>query len=624
MLRVVPGRRRIGRARLAFPCLLAVALSGLATVSWTEATAASTGGQWEAYNKSLDSQRYSPLTQINAANADSLVETCRVQVAKRGAFQAGLVVVGGVMFATTSTDTLALDPTTCLIKWRHEYSRAQGATVRINRGVAYLNGRVFRGTDDGRLLALDALSGKEVWSNVVGDPRLGELIDGAPIAWNGLVITGTAVGDLGARGRIVAYDALSGREVWRFDTVPTGTQRGADTWRNTSWAQHGGGGTWSTFTIDPVTGELFAPVGNPAPDFTPADRPGDNLFTNSVVVLDARTGKLAWWYQLAPNDGLDHDLAAAPMLFRNGRNQEMVAAAGKDGYLHLIVRDTHGLQIKTAVTTVDSKLAVPTREGIRSCPGIAGGVEWNGPAFDPVRMTIFVGAVDYCAIFKNDPGSNWAPGLTSYGGSWMPLPDPSTGWVTAVDADTGKVRWKFHAEAPVIGGITPTAGGIVLAGDNAGNFYVLNSDSGAVLRKIPTGGSVSGGVVTFEQNAKQYIAFTAGNTSVGVFGAVGRPSIVVMTSKNASSAVTAESGAPDAARGKGVFMTSCVGCHGSDGKNIDGFDLSTVKSRMSLDQLEKWITNPLPPMPHVFPDPLDSDDERDIRDIAAYLVDGLR
>jgi alcohol dehydrogenase (cytochrome c) len=611
-------------SRLALHCLLGVALGGFATVPLTEAAPASAGSQWEGYNKSLDSQRYSPLTEINSTNAGTLVETCRVQVAKRGSFQSGLVVVDGTMFATTSTDTLALDPLTCAVKWRHEYSRAQNATVPINRGIAYLNGRVFRGTDDGRLLALDALTGKEVWSNVVGDPRLGELIDGAPIAWNGLVITGTAISDLGARGRIVAYDALSGREVWRFDTIPMGDQRGADTWKNKSWAKHGGGGTWSTFTIDPVSGELFVPVGNPVPDFTPADRPGENLFTNSVVVLDARTGKLNWWYQLAPHDGLDHDLGAAPMLFQNSRNEDMVAAAGKDGYLYLILRDSHQLQVKTAVTTVDSRPVLPTREGVRSCPGMVGGVEWNGPAFDPARMAIFVGAVDYCSVFKNDPGSKWAPGLTNYGGSWMPVLDPATGWVTAVDANTGKVRWRFHAEAPVIGGVTPTAGGIVFAGDNAGNFYVFDSDSGAVLKNVATGGSVSGGVVTYEQNGKQYVAFTSGNSSVGVFGAAGRPSIIVMTSKGVSPAAATASSDPDATRGRGLYMNSCIGCHGSNGKNVDGFDLSTVKSRMDVDRLAKWIRNPRPPMPRVFPEPLDSDDERDIRDIAAYLEDGLR
>jgi alcohol dehydrogenase (cytochrome c) len=587
----------------------------------TTATAASTiaGADWENYNKTLEGQRYSPLSQIDVANAGTIAEVCRVQVTKRGSFESGLLVVDGTMFATTAMDTIALDPTSCAVKWRHEYRRGQDPVLPINRGVAYLNGRLFRGTDDGRLIALDARTGNEIWSNVVGDPRLGEFVTGAPIAWNGLVIVGLAAGDFGVRGRIVAYDALSGREAWRFDTVPTEGQKGAETWKDGKWAAHGGGGSWSTLTIDPTTGELFIPVGNPVPDFSRSDRPGANLYTNSVLVLDAVTGKLRWWYQLTPDDGLDHDLAAAPMLFRSTAGENRVAAAGKDGYLHIISRATHGLLSKTPVTTVDAKTVLPTPEGVKACPGPAGGVEWNGPALDPGRMTIFVGAVDYCALFKSAPGGKWTPGGLAYGGTWSPLPDPATGWITAVNADDGKIRWKFHAEAAVVGGITPTAGGILIAGDNNGNFYIFNSNTGDVIKKIATGGSLSGGVITYEQSGKQYIAVASGSISKTVFGAVGRPSIVVMALAASPSEIASAANVADAVRGKTLFLGACAGCHGSDGKNIGGFDLTSVKSRMNGEQLTAWLKNPAPPMPKVFADPIDAEDEADIRDIVAFL-----
>ncbi len=210
----------------------------------------------------------------------------------------------------------------------------------MNRGVAYLNGRVFRGTDDGRLLALDATTGQEIWKSVVGDASIGEYVASAPTAWNGLVLIGISGGEFGIRGRILAYDALTGREVWRFNTIPIGKEVGADSWGDSKWATHGGGGTWSTFTVDPITGEVFAPIGNPVPDFAPTDRKGANLFTNSVLVLDARTGELRWWYQLQANDDHDHDLGAAPLLFRNGKHENMLAAAGKDGLLHVVDRAT--------------------------------------------------------------------------------------------------------------------------------------------------------------------------------------------------------------------------------------------------------------------------------------------
>jgi alcohol dehydrogenase (cytochrome c) len=582
-----------------------------------------TGGEWEGYNKSLDGQRYSQLSEINAANAETLTETCRVEIARRGSFEAGLVVVENTMFATTDTDTIALDPVTCAVKWRHAYLREYDPIVAVNRGVAYLNGRIFRGTDDGRLLALDAQTGKEIWRNVVGDPRLGEALTGAPIAWNGLVIVGTAASDFGIRGRIAGYDASSGRELWRFNTIPIAGDKGAESWKDSNWAKHGGGGTWSSFAIDPTSGELFIPIGNPVPMFAPEDRPGANLFTDSVVVLDAQTGKLKWYYQLDPSDGLDHDLGAAPLLFRNNRSEDMVAAAGKDGFLYLIDRDAHKLQAKTAITTVDPKPVVPTPEGVTVCPGLLGGVEWNGPAFDPKRMTIFVGAVDYCSIVKGVRGSKWVPGGLSFGGSWTPVADPPTGWLTAVDGDTGRVRWKLHTDGPVLSGVTATAGGIVLVGDNSGAFYVVNSDSGNVIKKVPTGGALSGGVVTYEQNNKQYIAFATGNVSKSVFGAVGHPSIVVMAATGDASQVTATNdNSPNARRGA-VLFRSCEPCHGPDGKNIGGFDLSTIRSRMDKDQLIDWIKNPAPPMPRVFPEPLDAQDERDIRDIAAFLQNGM-
>src|SRR5215469_1092080 len=354
------------------------------------------GADWENYNKSLDGQRFSPLSQINTANVGGLTEVCRVRVAARGSLQSGLLVIADSMFLTTSTETFAVDPVTCRIKWVHTYRRSQEPGLQVNRGPAYMSGRVFRGTDDGRLIALDAATGAERWTSVVGDASIGEYISAAPLAWNGLVLVGISGGEFGIRGRILAYDAQTGREVWRFNTIPVGKEVGASSWGDSKWAEHGGGATWSTFTLDPVTDELFAPVGNPVPDFAPMDRRGANLFTDSALVLDARTGKLRWWYQLEANDDHDHDLAAAPLLFRNSRHEEMMAAAGKDGLLHIVDRASHQARFKVPVTTVDPVRKVVTPEGVTVCPGPAGGVLWNGPAVDPRRMTIFVGANDAC------------------------------------------------------------------------------------------------------------------------------------------------------------------------------------------------------------------------------------
>ena len=577
------------------------------------------GADWENYNKSFDGQRYSPLNQINATNAANLTEVCRTRVAARGSLQAGLIVVGDSMFVTTATETLAIDPVTCQIKWQHSYHRSQDPGLSVNRGAAFMSGRVFRGTDDARLVALDAATGAELWMSVLGDASIGEYISAAPVAWNGLVIVGTSGGEFGIRGRIMAFDAISGREVWRFNTIPVGKDTGAQSWGDSKWPLHGGGATWSTITIDPITAELFAPIGNPVPDFAPGDRRGADLFTDSALVLDARTGALRWWYQLQANDDHDHDLAAAPLLFRNRQHQDMMAAAGKDGLLHIVDRASHKALFKTPITTVDPVRKVVTPEGVRVCPGPAGGVLWNGPAIDPKRLTIFVGAVDLCMILKSKPGTSYVPRGLNFGGGTAPSGDTPSGWVTAVDANTGKVLWKYHSDTPVIGGVTPTAGGIVLTGDNAGNFLVFDSDTGKLLLKEATGGALAGGVVTYARAGRQYVAFTSGNVSPTAFGSIGRPSIVVMALP-AVSTIAAVANAPDPARGKQIYAQGCAACHGPDGDKVSGKDLRTVKARMNAQQLTAFILNPALPMPKMFPDPRTPEDERDIRDVAAFVA----
>jgi alcohol dehydrogenase (cytochrome c) len=594
---------------------LVVASWGAAVCRGAEAVP---GSDWESYNKTPEGQRYSPLDEINVANAATLTEVCRVPVAELGSLQAGPVVIGDSLYVTTPADTFSIDPVTCHIKWRTAYYRSVPPGLPVNRGVAYLNGRIFRGTDDGRLLALDALTGAQIWTSIAGDATLGEYISGAPLAWNGLVIVGIAGGEFGIRGRILAYDALSGREVWRFNTIPQGSEQGAQTWGNSKWAAHGGGASWSTFSIDPTSAELFAPIGNPVPDLAPQDRPGSNLFTDSAVVLDARTGQLRWWYQLQANDDRDYDLAAAPMLFRNARHEDMMAAAGKDGLLHIVDRASHQVRFKVPVTTVDPVHRPMTEQPLRACPGPAGGVLWNGPAFDPRRMTIFVGADDLCMTLKSTSASAYVPRGLNLGGSVVPGKDVASGWLTAVDADTGQVRWKYHADTPVLGGVTPTAGGIVLAGDNGGDLLIFDSGTGRLLLQRPSGGALAGGIVTYAREGKQYVAFTSGNVSPASFGSVGRPSVVVMSLPGKPQPSTSAAD-PDAARGAAVYTQACSGCHGPDGSRVAGKDLKALSAQLSADALAAYIRAPTGQMPKIFPEPRSAQDERNVRDVVAYL-----
>ena len=481
-----------------------------------------------------------------------------------------------------------------------------------------MNGRVFRGTTDGRLLALDANTGQLIWKDVVGDPTIQENVSGVPLAWNGLVIAGTTGDEGGIKGRIMAFDAVTGRELWRFTTIPTGNEVGADTWESKQTAETGGGGTWSTFTLDVTTGELFVPVGSPAPGFAPEYRPGANLFTCSFVVLDARTGALKWWYQLVHNDGHDLDLSAAPMLYTNSEGRNVVAAAGKDGYVHAVDRLTHKVLFKTAVTTIENENLRPSEKETKFCPSSLGGTEWNGPAFDYTSETIFVGAVDYCVIVKSTgekhfirrPGAPWSMGVT-----WVTSAgtnDPPRGWLSALDADTGKIKWQYHSDSALVAGVTATAGGIVLTGDTAGNFLVFDSAKGQLLYKKDTGGGIAGGVITYAVVGKQYIAFTSGNGSSTYFGHSGPPSIVVM----ALDEKTRSEASSNVAHGRELYAANCSVCHGANGEGRTGKSLVNLKDRQSLDATIQWLENPKPPMPKLFPSPLS---EKDLRSIATFI-----
>jgi alcohol dehydrogenase (cytochrome c) len=245
---------------------------------------------------------------------------------------------------------------------------------------------------------------------------------------------------------------------------------------------------------------------------------------------------LKWWHQVIPADWQDMDLAAAPVLYRNNEGRDVLVFGGKDGYVTALDRDTHRVIFRTPVTTVMPYPKAATHEGVRICPGYAGGVEWNGPALDRLSNTLVTGAVDACFIVTaGPPNTHYVGGRLNFGGS-VKTDGPITGWVTSVDSDTGHVRWQYHAEKPVIAGVTPTAGGVTFTGDLAGHLLVFNSKTGELVAKVQTGGALAGGVVTYAAGGKQYVAFASGNVSRSAFGSLGLPSVVVMALEGPRSA----------------------------------------------------------------------------------------
>ena len=494
--------------------------------------AAAGNKDWPSYNRTLTSERFATLESIDVKNVVGLKIICTFDTGEQTSFQTGLLEVDGAIFAATEHDTISLDANNCKQNWRAHGEFAAGP-LKVNRGLAFLDGRVFRGTTDGRVIAYAAKSGKALWSTVIADPSRGESVPAAPIAWNGMVFIGNAGGDnKGGKGRMYGLDAATGRVAWEFFLVPKSADdpsRGpaaaavpaavAASWKNTSSSPISGGATWTSYSLDPGSGLLYVPAGNPAPDFVKAARPGENLFASSIVVLDAKTGGYKTHFQLVKRDFHDWDVASAPVLFLSNKGHRMLSAAPKDGRLYLIDLTSGKTVYRKPVTTIANVDAPITAEGTRFCPGTQGGAEWNGAAFDPSVNLIFTGEVDWCttvhaapaSLAAAKPGQPWSGAADGFGKQ----DDPKrwSGWLTASDADTGEMKWQFHAPFPVLGGVTPTTGGLVFFGDMGGNFYAFDSSSGKKLWSTDLGGSVGGGVITYDSGQGQKVAVAAGMTS---------------------------------------------------------------------------------------------------------------
>jgi alcohol dehydrogenase (cytochrome c) len=499
------------------------------------AASATAPGDWVTYNGPLSGDRYAPLAQITPANVGTLRRVCAFDTPDTVSFQSGLVAVGGTLYFTAFNNTYAIDGTTCQQKWKH--TRAEPANfLKVNRGVGYDGGRVFRGTGDGHVLGLDATSGRLLWDVAIADPKVGESVPMAPVAWNGMVFVGNAGGDnFGVTGRVYALDAATGRVVWQFKTLPdTGAARA--TWTRASATNPPtGGALWTSFALDTSNGVLYVCTGNPGPDFVAALHPGRSLYSNSVLALDARTGRVLSWVQPVRNDFHDWDVSAAPALVVNQAGRPFILAAAKDAHVYGIDRSRVSTSARGADSTalvVRYAAQVATRENVatplssrrftRFCPGTQGGVEWNGPTYHHDSGLLFVNAIDWCSSVKLQSLDtlHGAPGMP-----WTGMDDPQMafghqdpvsrwrGWITAVDASTGRVRWHKRTPKPMVAGITSTAGGLVLTGDLDGNVLALDAATGKELWRGATGKAIGGSVMSYTAGGLQYVAAAAGLNS---------------------------------------------------------------------------------------------------------------
>jgi alcohol dehydrogenase (cytochrome c) len=477
-------------------------------------TAQANGRDWLYATHDYSGQRYSPLVEITSRSAPQLRPVCVYQVGDPGTFQTNPIVYDGTMYITTLHLTIALDGATCRPRWKSVWEPKDREVSPRNRGVALKDGFVVRGTSDGWLVALDAATGALLWARPVADPARGESFPMPPLLFEDLVLIGPAGSEHAVRGWVGAFRLRDGTPVWRFRVVPAPGEPGAETWPNPQHLLLGGGALWTPLSLDRERSLLFVATGNPSPDLSAAARPGTSLYTNSIVVLDARSGALRWTTQLVPSDYHDWDVTHASPLFRAAvanRRRDLVATVGKDGLLRVLDRDTRERLYEVPVTTRENTDAPVTTSGVHACPGSLGGVQWNGPAYNPLTNLLYVNAVDWCGMFIAADTVRYVPGQFYTGGRTMrDSLTTARGWLTAVDATRGTVRWRYQSPAPLLAAVTTTAGGVVLTGELTGDFLVLDARSGLERYRFNTGGPMGGGIVTYSVGGKQYVAAMSG------------------------------------------------------------------------------------------------------------------
>jgi alcohol dehydrogenase (cytochrome c) len=506
--------------------------------SAAELQGADQSSDWLYHTHDLHGTRYSHLNEITRDNVARMQVACIYQLGSTETFVTGPIVHAGVMYVTTAKLTAAIDAATCREKWRYNWEAQDAQLTPHNRGVAIENGYVVRGTADGYLLALDSADGRLLWARQIARPAAGEAIAMPPLIYGDLVIVGPAGSEYNIQGWIGAFRLADGAPVWRFNTIPKAGEPGFDTWNNDPNVPVGGGAVWSPLSVDMERGEVYVPVTNPAPDFPKSVRPGKNLYTNSLVALDLRTGKLKWYVQMASNDDKDYDLTQVSPLIEaaiGGQQHKLVVAAGKDGIVRVLDRGTHEILHQTPIGTRFNEHAPITREGTHYCPGTLGGIQWNGPAWNAHTNMLYVPTVDWCFTTKLDEKLRNIPGSQYMGGT--PQPDKlSQGFLTAIDASSGAIRWQYRAEKPMVAAVTTTAGGLVFTGESSGDLLALDAENGRVLYRFNTGGAMTGGVITYAVAGHQYVGVASGKGAVMFGGDRGAPTIVVFRLPQASQA----------------------------------------------------------------------------------------
>lgn len=492
------------------------------------------GANWLTFGGNFANHRFSPLTQINADNVAKLQPVWTFQTATLGNFETTTLIRDNVLYVTGPQNVAwAIDARSGRQIWRYRRELPENLTAccgLVNKGFAVLGDRLFMTTLDAHLLALDMKTGGVVWDATMEDYKNGYASTIVPIVANNKVIVGVAGGEFGIRGFIEAYDAQTGKRAWRFYTIPGPGEPGFNTWQGDSW-KIGGTGVWTTGAYDPETNSVFIGTGNPGPDYHGPSREGDNLYSCSLVVLDAETGKLKWHYQFTPHDVHDYDATQVPILADitvGGQPRKVVMLANRNGFYYTLDRTTGKVIVaKPFVVTTWAKSIdaqgrpmmeaghTPDEKGERTCPDLTGGTNFWPPAYDPRQRLFFVNAREACATFYGYK-SEYVPGQRYTGGGQQLVSNRDEkpfGAFRALDPATGDRKWEFLLPTPSRAGILLTASDLLFTGDGEANLIVLNSRTGKLLWRYQMGATLHGtSPVTYMLDGKQHLLVPSGTT----------------------------------------------------------------------------------------------------------------
>ncbi|MGH9722883.1 MAG: PQQ-dependent dehydrogenase, methanol/ethanol family [Bryobacteraceae bacterium] len=493
-------------------------------------------GNWLMYSGGYRSHRHSLLKQIDTANVANLRPVWVYQMDLSHKLETSPLVIDGAMYLTAPpSDVIALDTRTGRPYWAYKRGRPSDVITccgQVNRGAAALGDLLYIGAVDGTAAALDARTGRNIWSVPVESYKAGYSLTGAPLVVKDKVIFGVAGGEFGIRGFLDAYRAATGGRVWRFFTVPGPEDPNSKTWKGDSW-KTGGAPTWLTGSYDPDLNLIYWGTGNPAPAWNADAREGDNLYSNSMVAIDADTGKLRWHFQFTPHDEFDWDANQIPVLvdasFR-GAPRKLLLTANRNGFYYVLDRQTgqflHASPFakQTWLEKFDDKgrpvrkpKMSPAAEGVTVYPSVEGATNWFSPAYNPAARLFYVAAREEGSIVVKAP-VEFRAGALFGGGGWRPVPDePRWGAIRALEYETGVMKWEFKLHSPPWGGLLSTAGGVIFGGAEEGDFLALDAASGKLLWRFQTGGRIIANPVTYSSGGKQQVAIASGQ-SIFAFG----------------------------------------------------------------------------------------------------------